>query len=237
MSILELKGVDSGYGKLVIVRGVEIRVRDREVVTIIGPNGSGKSTVLKTIMGLANLMAGEIRFKGELINGKRPHELASIGIGYVPQLDNVFTSLTVEENLEMGCYLKPKSQVRELVEEVYSLFPVLKERAKERAGNLSGGERQMLAIARALVLKPKLLLLDEPTASLAPKFVAKVLEKIVEVRDLGVSILLVEQNAKKALEIADRGYVMAAGRVVYEGDAKDILGNEELSKMYLGKAA
>ncbi|AEF95686.1 ABC transporter ATP-binding protein [Methanotorris igneus] len=235
--MLKVNKLHAGYGKLEIVHGISLHVNEEEIVTIIGPNGCGKSTFLKSIFGLTTIMDGEIIFNNKNITNMRPDLIAREGIGYVPQLDNVFPNLTVEENLEMGGYILPKSQLKERMEEVYDFFEVLREKKDVLAGSLSGGERQMLAMARALMAKPKLLLLDEPTAGLSPKMVSTVLKKIREITDMGVGILLVEQNAKKALEISDRGYVFAGGVVVYEGKASDILNHKEIGELYLGKKA
>ncbi|MFQ6055048.1 MAG: ABC transporter ATP-binding protein [Methanosarcinales archaeon] len=229
--ILDVEGVVSGYGKMMIVHDVSIKVHETEIVVLIGPNGSGKSTLIKTIFGLLKPTKGKIIFRGMDITGFKPYEIVRKGIGYVPQLDNVFPTLTVNENLEMGGYIYKNIDKRE----VFKIFPILKEKKDEIARNLSGGERQMLAIARALMTNPKLLLLDEPSAGLAPKLVDRLMEKIMAIRERGSSILLIEQNAKKALQISDRGYVMAMGKKVFEGTANDILDHKEIGKLYLGK--
>jgi len=230
--VLKAEGISSGYGKLTIINNVTLEVGKSEIVVILGPNGSGKSTLLKTLFGLLPLKSGRISYQGKDISGKKPYELVSLGIAYVPQVENIFPSLTVRENLEMGGFLLKNTEER--IEEMYSLFPVLKEKAEHSAINLSGGERQMLALARALMLSPELLLLDEPTAGLAPAMINTVMEKISEIRKAGVSILLVEQNAKSALKIADRGYILASGTKVFEGTPKEILENEDIGKIYFG---
>ena len=233
--ILDIVNLYSGYGKLVIVQGVSLYVEDEEIVSIIGPNGSGKTTLIKTIFGLTRIFNGKIVYNNTDITGIKPHIIARMGIGYVPQTNNVFTELTVEENLEIGGYLNHVNGVNDFKEKVFQLFPILRERRKQKAGTLSGGERQMLAIGRALMSKPKLLLLDEPTAALAPKIVKQLLKKILEIRDQGTTIILVEQNARSALEISDRGYVLVTGKKVLEGNSKKLLNNPNLGKIYLGQ--
>ncbi len=235
--LLKTEEVVSGYGKIMVVQGMSIHIDNEEIVTIIGPNGSGKSTFIKTIFGLIKPTEGTILFEDTDMTGLRSDEIMRLGIGYVPQLDNIFPTLTVRENLEMGVYSKKDTSLEETIGETLELFPLLKDRGKDRASNLSGGQRQMLAVARALVAKPKLLLLDEPSSSLAPNLVGKVLERVVEIRDLGTSILLVEQNARKALQVSDRGYVMVMGKKAYEGTAWEILNHKEIGQLYLGRKA
>ncbi|HDJ89896.1 MAG TPA: ABC transporter ATP-binding protein, partial [Thermoprotei archaeon] len=233
--ILDIVDLYSGYGKLTIIQGVSLYVRDGEIISIIGPNGSGKTTLIKTVFGLTRIFSGKIFYNNIDITGKKPHIIASMGIGYVPQRDNVFTELTVEENLEIGAYLNHVDKIDDIREKIFQMFPILSERRKQKAGTLSGGERQMLAIGRALMSEPKLLLLDEPTAALAPKIVKQLLKKISEIRDQGVTIVLVEQNARSALEISDRGYVLVTGRKVLEDESKRLLSNPDLGKIYLGQ--
>jgi ABC-type branched-subunit amino acid transport system ATPase component len=232
--MLVVDNVTSGYNGVPIIFDVSMRVDKNEIVTIIGPNGSGKSTLLKTVFGILKPMKGSIRFNGKEIAGLKAHKIASLGMAYVPQLENIFPNLTVNENLEIGAYLNDK-KFDERVEECFNIFPVLKQKKNEKARNLSGGERQMLAISMALMTNPKLLLLDEPSASLAPKLAQDILKKLVEIRESGKSLLVVEQNARKCLEVSDRGYVMVTGRKVLEGKAFEILQNEEIGKLYLGK--
>ena len=233
--ILDIIDLYSGYGKLIIVQGVSLYVENGEIVSIIGPNGSGKTTLIKTIFGLTRIFGGKVVYNNTDITGIKPHIIARMGIGYVPQTNNVFTELTVEENLEIGGYLNHANNINDFKERVFQLFPILRERRGQKAGTLSGGERQMLAIGRALMSKPKLLLLDEPTAALAPKIVKQLLKKILEIRDQGTTIILVEQNARSALEISDRGYVLVTGKKVLEGNSKKLLNNSDLGKIYLGR--
>ena len=235
MKVIEVTNLYAGYGKMVILHGVNMYVEKNEIVTIVGPNGSGKSTLIKAIMNIATIISGSIKLEGKDITRYRTDEIARMGVGFVPQTDNVFTTLTVKENLEMGAYtIKDKSVIEERMEEVLSIFPDLKPRLNQYAASLSGGERQMLAMARALMAKPKVMLLDEPTAALSPKYVDLVLSKIKEIRDSGVTIVLVEQNAKKGLEIGDRGYVLVTGKVAYTAPTKEILSHPEIGKLYLG---
>jgi len=232
---LRAENIHGGYGKMVIVRDVSIWVDKGELVALVGPNGSGKSTFLKTIYGLARRFSGRVYFFGKDVSNVRPYDKARMGLGYVPQVDNIFPELTVLENLEMGAYFrKDEEEVREDLEMVFSIFPVLKERQDQRAETLSGGERQMLAIGRALMGRPKVLLLDEPAAALSPKLAKGLFKKLNEIRESGVAILLVEQHARRALEACDRGYVLVDGRVVMEGPGKELLESEDLKRAFLG---
>ena len=232
--MLEVQNVFSGYGDMEVLHGVSISVAEDEIVTIIGPNGAGKSTLLKTIMGYLIPYKGKVILRGEDVTRLRPDEKVKKGVGYVSQLDNVFPSLTVEENLEMGGYIESGPKVRERIEEAYEVFPVLKEKRRQRAGTLSGGQRQMLAMARALMTEPKLLLLDEPSAGLAPKVAMEVFRKIEEIHQLGTAIVIVEQDAYQSLRISDRGYVLAMGQNEFEDEADKILENERIRRAYLG---
>ncbi len=229
--MLSVENISSGYGETTIVNDVSINISRGEIVVIIGPNGCGKSTLLKTIFGILKPYSGKLIFNGENITGSRPFDLVRKGIGFIPQTQNVFQNLSVIENLEMGGYLSSDPDF----DEIYGIFPVLKVKKKEKAGNLSGGERQMLAIGRALMTRPNLLLLDEPSAGLAPKMIEVLMEQIKEIGKRNSSILLVEQNVKSALRIADRGYIMVMGKKVFEGSALEILDHKEIGRLYLGR--
>ena len=231
--LLELKEVISGYGNLDILHGVDMEVDNGEIVCIIGPNGSGKSTVLKTIFGLLKPKSGTIFFAGEQIKGIDPHRLIRKGISFVPQDKNVFPSLTVEENLAMGAYTRP-NMVEKGKELVFSRFPSLYDRRDIRAGYLSGGERKLLAIGIALMLEPALLLLDEPSMGLSPKYKKALFDKIAEINQGGIPILIVEQNAYKALKISHRGYVLDMGKNKFQGESGELLANPQIKKLYLG---
>ena len=233
MSLLEVDKVISGYGQTEILHGVSVTVEQGEIVTIIGPNGSGKSTLLKTIMGLVTLTNGRVSFNGEDITHLAPENVVREGICYVPQSSNVFPSLNVQENLEMGAFIRT-DDFSHRIDEIYDMFPYLKSRRKERAGRLSGGQRQMLALARALMLDPVLLLLDEPSAGLAPNMVQLVLQKVIEINSIGVAILLVEQNAREALKLSSRGYVLASGQNQLQDTGEHLLDNPEIARLYLG---
>jgi ABC-type branched-subunit amino acid transport system ATPase component len=233
VTMLEARDVVSGYGEVEILHGVSIAVEDGEIVTIIGPNGAGKSTLLKTIFGLLPAKRGEIFFGGERTTGRSPQTMVQKGLCYVPQSDNVFPSLTIQENLEMGAFVR-RDDFGARIEELYGLFPDLTERRHERAGRLSGGERQMLALARALMLEPRMLLLDEPSASLAPNMVELVFAKILEINRSGVGLVMVEQNARDALALSHRGYVLAMGQNRLEGSGESLLDSEEVGRAYLG---
>jgi ABC-type branched-subunit amino acid transport system ATPase component len=231
--MLEARDVVSGYGEVEILHGVSITVEEGEIVTIIGPNGAGKSTLLKTIFGLLPAKQGEVFFGGERVTGCPPQTMVHKGLCYVPQSDNIFPSLTIQENLEMGAFVR-RDDFRPRIEELYGLFPDLGERRHVRAGKLSGGQRQMLALARALMLEPRMLLLDEPSASLAPNMVELVFAKILEINRSGVGIVMVEQNAREALALSHRGYVLAMGQNRLEGSGESLLDNEEVGRLYLG---
>jgi len=233
MTMLEARDVVSGYGEVEILHSVSITVGEGEIVTIIGPNGAGKSTLLKTIFGLLPTKRGEVFFGGERATGCSPQTMVQKGMCYVPQSDNIFPSLTIQENLEMGAFIR-NDDFRPRIEELYGLFPDLAERRHVRAGKLSGGQRQMLALARALMLEPRMLLLDEPSASLAPNMVELVFTKILEINRTGVSLVMVEQNARGALALSHRGYVLAMGQNRLEGSGKSLLESEEVGRLYLG---
>jgi len=234
-AILECNGIAAGYVKgLNILQGVDLVVSEGEIVSIIGPNGAGKSTLLKAIMGLLNISAGRFFIEGIEKTNLPTHKIVNEGVGYVPQVENVFPSLTIEENLEMGSWSLGKKG-KQSIEKLFQDFPLLNERRKEKAGNLSGGQRQILALARALVTSPKLLLLDEPSAGLSPLAIDDVFKTIKEINEKGVPILLVEQNAKRALKFSDRGYVLDQGRNAYQGTGKDLLDDHRVVDLYLGK--
>ncbi|MEM2094169.1 MAG: ABC transporter ATP-binding protein [Candidatus Bathyarchaeia archaeon] len=230
--LLELINVSSGYGKTRILEGVDLQVDEGEIVAILGPNGSGKTTLLNTVFGLATLFEGEIRFQDKPIVGLKPNEVASIGIGYAPQQQNVFSNFTVEENCILGAFLRKDGEVRKDVEEIFKLFPEIERRRNNLAKTLSGGERQMLAVARAMMLRPRLLMLDEPTAGLSPKAASTLVEKIREIRSRGTTIMLVEQNARIALGISDRAYIIVGGKVVTKDSSSNFLIRKDLEQIY-----
>jgi branched-chain amino acid transport system ATP-binding protein len=235
--MLSLNGVVTYYGNIQALRGISLEVKEGEMVALIGSNGAGKTTTLRTISGLLPTHSGEIRFRGETIHSMPPFEIIRKGIAHCPEGRRVWPDMTVFENLRMGAYLrKDLLEVKNDLEKMYGLFPILKDRRNQIAGSLSGGEQQMLAIARALMSKPRLLLLDEPSLGLAPIVVERVAETITSLNQAGATILLVEQNARLALTISSRAYVLQVGRIILSGDAKDLLENEEVRKVYLGKA-
>jgi branched-chain amino acid transport system ATP-binding protein len=233
--LLEVKGLEVRYGGIRAVKGIDLEVRERELVTLIGANGAGKTTTLKAIAGLIRPSAGRIRYAGRDITGAAACDLVPLGIALVPEGRGVFGRLTVEENLAMGAYVRRDAHVREDCDRAYQLFPRLAERRRQLAGTLSGGEQQMLAIARALMSRPKLLLLDEPSMGLAPLLVQRIFETIRAVAAEGVTLLLVEQNAKVALQMCHRGYVMESGSIVLSAPAADLLVDPEVRRAYLGE--
>jgi len=233
MSLLDISGLEAGYGDVKVLHGVDLRVEDGEWVVIVGPNGAGKSTLIKTVFGLADHTDGTITLRGESMTDLRSKELIRRGIGYVPQNDNVFPPLTVAENLRMGAYILDEVP-KDTLAEIYELFPILNERRNQKARSLSGGQRQMVAMGRALMLDPDVLLLDEPSAGLAPDLVEETFERIEYINDTGTAILMVEQNAKKALERGDRGYVLVQGRNRFADTADELLRNEEVRQEFLG---
>lgn len=233
MTRLVAEDIVSGYGEMEILHGVSVRIEPGEIVSVIGPNGAGKSTLMKAVFGLLNIKAGRVLLDGSDITGLPPQESVRRGLSYVPQSDNIFPSLTIRENLEMGAYIR-REGTEAKANEVLGLFPDLVDRQGERAGRLSGGQRQMLALARALMLDPQVLMLDEPTASLSPKMVEHIFAKILDINASGVSILLVEQNTRDALRLCHRGYVLATGRNALEGRGQDLLEDEEVGRLYLG---
>jgi neutral amino acid transport system ATP-binding protein len=235
-ALLVTEDLVAGYVPEVdILSGVDLTVREGEIVTVIGPNGAGKSTLIKSIFGLLSPRKGRVVLRGEDLTGLPPHLITRRGMSYVPQLDNVFPSLTVEENLEMGALVS--GSARERVETIYEIFPRLGERVTQAAGTMSGGERQMLAMGRALMPEPTVLLLDEPSAGLAPAFVEAIFQKVEEINKAGVTIVMVEQNARRALGMSDRGYVLDLGSNRFEGPGKQLLEDPKVAQLYLGGTA
>jgi branched-chain amino acid transport system ATP-binding protein len=235
--VLHAQELVAGYVPEVnILNGCDLEVRSGEFVGIIGPNGAGKSTLLKAILGLCKIRSGTITLNGQDITGRKAHELVPLGVGYVPQTKNVFPSLTVKENLEMGCFLKP-SVFKDRFAYVAEMFPKLADRAAQRAGALSGGERQMVAMGRALMLEPKVLLLDEPSAGLSPALQDEVFVQCRTINASGVAILMVEQNARRCLQVVNRGYVLDQGRNAYTGTGRELLGDPNVIELYLGTLA
>jgi len=233
VSLLNIDELDAGYGEIKVLSEVDLRVADGEYVAIVGPNGAGKSTVMKAIVGIATCLGGSITFRGADITGMAPEDVVHEGIGYVPQSDNIFPTLTVEENLRIGAYvLETVPEKRKQM--VYDRFPVLAERTDEEAGSLSGGQQQMLAMGCALMLDPDVLLLDEPSAGLAPDLVGDMFDRIDAINDAGTTVLMVEQNAKEALRRCDRGYVLANGENRYEDDGDALLNDEAVRQQFLG---
>ena len=233
--LLKADGIRAGYGKLEILHGVSLEVRSREIVSVIGPNGAGKSTAFKTIVGLLHPRSGRVLFDGKDITGLPPYEVVRLGLVYVPQGRIVFPQMTVLENLEMGAYVETDpGRVKEALTRVSALFPILEQRKRQLAGSLSGGEQQMVAIGRALITTPKLILLDEPSLGLSPKFVTLIFEKLQEMQQAGYTMMVVEQNAAKALSVADRGYVLELGQNRFEGTGQTLLNDPEVKRLYLG---
>jgi branched-chain amino acid transport system ATP-binding protein len=236
-TVLEFDRVSAGYGDLTVIHDVSFRVAEGEVVCLVGSNGAGKSTILRTIAGLLHPVRGEIRLRGEAIHATPPYEIVRKRVAMVPEGRQLFGRLSVWDNLVLGAYtLQSKQQIEELLESVVSLFPILKKRRDQRAETLSGGEQQQVAIARGLMSRPALLLLDEPSLGIMPKLVAEIFAAIHEIRKKGVTVLLVEQNVFEALEVSDRAYVMQSGRVVLEGSGKELLHSDLVRTAYLGSA-
>ncbi|WP_458354799.1 ABC transporter ATP-binding protein [Peribacillus frigoritolerans] len=233
--MLKIEDINVYYGNIQALKGVSMEINEGEIVTLIGANGAGKSTLLKTISGLLKPKQGKVLFEGDSIGGKAAQTIVKMGISHVPEGRRVFANMTVAENLELGAYLrKDKDGIHKDMEKVYELFPRLLERLKQQAGTLSGGEQQMLAMGRALMAKPRLLLLDEPSMGLAPLLVKQIFNIIQEISESGTTILLVEQNANLALSIADRAYVVETGRIVLSGNAEELTSSEEIKMAYLG---
>jgi len=223
----------AGYGSVDIIKNITIEVKQGEIAVIVGPNGAGKSTAMKALLGMLKLTDGSVRFAEDDISNMLPQDRVNLGIAFVPQTNNVFTGMSVEENLEMGGFIRT-DDIHHTIEDIYNLFPVLKEKRNQNAGELSGGQRQQVAFGRALMTKPKILMLDEPTAGVSPIVMDELFSRIIEVGKTGVGILMVEQNAKQALSIADRGYVLVNGKNSREGSGQDLLNNPEVRKSFLG---
>ena len=236
-AVLVVADVHAGYDDALVLRGVTLRAAADEIVSIIGPNGAGKSTLLKAVAGIVRPTAGKIVFKGEDVTGIRPDRLARKGMGFVPQLDNVFPSLTIAENVHVGSHVLARGERRGAVAAVMELFPLLRDRSSQRAGTLSGGQRKLVGLARALVGRPSLLLLDEPSAGLSPQAVEIVFEELLAIRERGIGVVMVEQNARRALAISDRGYVLDVGRNAHEGTGQALLSDPKVSDLYLGAMA
>ena len=234
-TILKVDNINVYYGNIHAVKGVSFEVNEGEIVTLIGANGAGKSTTLKTVSGLLKPRSGDVLYKGKSIKGVRAHKIVEAGLAQVPEGRHVFLHMTVEENLDMGAYTQPASTIAPNKEKVFELFPRLKERHWQLAGTLSGGEQQMLAVARALMSRPKLMMMDEPSLGLAPLIVRDIFQIIREINKQGVTILLIEQNANMALHTADRGYVMETGEIILEGAGRELLENPVIREAYLGK--
>ena len=233
--MLEVSNLDVSYGKSQALRDVSLKVNEREIVALVGANGAGKTTLLNTISGLLRPASGSVEFLGKRIDRLAPHKIVQLGISQIPEGRKLFTDMTVQENLELGAYTPAAwKRKKETLEQAYQLFPALKERGRQSANKLSGGERQMVAIGRGLMSKPRLCMFDEPSYGLAPRLFSEVLEVIKRLREQGITILLVEQNVRHTLEVADRAYVLENGRIALEGKGKDLLQNELVKKAYLG---
>ena len=233
MISLKANNITAGYGGVDIINNLNLFVNEGEIVVIVGPNGAGKSTAMKALLGMLKLTDGSVSFAKDDITLMLPQDRVNLGIAFVPQTNNVFTGMTVEENLEMGGFIR-SDDINNTIEDIYNLFPVLKEKRNQNAGELSGGQRQQVAFGRALMTKPKILMLDEPTAGVSPIVMDELFARIIEVGKTGVGILMVEQNAKQALNIADRGYVLVNGKHSREGSGQDLLNNPEVRKSFLG---
>jgi len=234
VTALRVQGLRSGYGKVPILAGVDLLVAGGEVVAVVGPNGSGKSTLLKTICGLIRPYSGQILFDGRDLAGRPSYHIARAGISYVPEGGRLFPNMTVRENLLMGAFATPANLKSGLLEEIYTLFPILQQRGRQYAATLSGGEKQMLAISRGLVSSPKILMLDEPSLGIAPKLVEEIYDRLHALKAKGLTVLLVEQNTNFALELADRAYVLENGRIVLEGSGQEVAANPEIKRHFLG---
>ncbi len=237
-ALFAAENIDAGYGDVIIVQDVSVKVAEGETVAIVGPNGSGKSTLIKSFLGFARLFQGSVFYCGKDITAIASDRAISLGIGYVPQINNVFPNLTIAENLDMGAYRKKdKASIKAGMAEIYEMFPELEARKHALAGNLSGGERQMVAIARAMMAQPKVLMLDEPLASLSPKPASAILDKMARIKEAGTAIIIVEQNVKKVLSVSDRGYVLVNGACAMEGDAASLFTEDSSKQRFLGLEA
>jgi len=233
--MLEVENVSAAYGLVQILWNVSFKIKEKEIVSIIGPNGAGKTTLVKTVMGLLPAKNGTIRFKGEPITNLRPYEIVKKGVTLIPEGREIFPKMTVEENMLLGAYIiKDKNTVKESKEKIFQIFPVLRKKEKALAQTLSGGEQQMLVICRSLMSNPQLLILDEPSLGLAPILVGKVLDTLRKINEEGVTVLLVEQNIRDSLNIADRGYVLEKGKIIIEGAGRELLSNDHIKEVYLG---
>lgn len=237
--LFNIENLHGGYGDIQILNGVTIKVPNKTIVTIVGPNGAGKSTILKAIYGIADVTSGSVTLNKDGavtdVLATKPHNLSRIGVGYVPQIDNIFPALSIDENLEVGFVNFANTNLEQMRDDIYSRYPDLKRKFKDRAGTLSGGQRQMLAMARALMSSPSILLLDEPSAGLAPALVDQLFDELVKINQVGVTILMVEQNARRALGISDYGYVLDMGRNRHEGIGTSLVNDPEIVGIYLGK--
>ncbi|RUM96125.1 ABC transporter ATP-binding protein [Pseudaminobacter arsenicus] len=233
MSLLSMRDIHAGYGGANILNGVTIEVEAHEIGVIVGPNGAGKSTTLKALFGLLNVSQGSISFDGKEVTNARPENLVRAGLSFVPQEFNVFPTMSVRENLEMGAYTR-RDDFRYLIEKIFEYFPPLRDKHKQPAGELSGGQRQMVAIGRALMMEPKLLLLDEPTAGLSPRYMGEIFERVIAINEAGVGILMVEQNARQALAIAHKGFVLAGGKNSFTDTGQALLDDPEVAESFLG---
>jgi branched-chain amino acid transport system ATP-binding protein len=232
--LLEVSSLEAGYDDALIVRGIDLVAAADQIVAIVGPNGAGKSTLLKAVYGMLRPRGGSVRFEGEDVTGERSDKLTRRGMNFVPQVENVFPTLTIAENLHVGALVLPRSERQAEIDRVLDVFPLLLDRRRQRAGSLSGGERKLVALARALVTRPRLLLLDEPSAGLSPIAIDLVFDKLVEIRSLGIAIVMVEQNARRALALADTGYVLDTGRNAYTGLGQQLLDDPRVVELYLG---
>ncbi len=233
-SVVKLENINAGYEKLQTLFDINLEVPRGKITVIVGPNGAGKSTLLKTLFGLTTVYSGKIYFEGRDITSLPPHERAKLGMAFIFQLNNIFANLTVMENLKLAGHDLPKEELEERIREVFETFPRLKERRYQKAGTMSGGERQMLALGIGMIRKPRLFLIDEPTAGLAPKIAKSVLGNVKRLNEQGYTIVLVEQNTKAGLEIGDKGVLVVSGRIVFDGPAEELLGRKDLAKIYLG---